>query len=362
MQIDVTDNEEVELTFGNDTYKIARFFRKFLRLSKYFLLENKMFVISATSLLIIGISVYAYTRVNVYQETYNENQEIQASYLWYKVKESYKTEADINNVKIKDNKHYVLVNVNVNNKSGVDYKLDRDTFRLQVNKEMLFPSFSIADKFYDIGVVFTPDDIKSGINKDLIVAFEVDNEFNATEYLLKIKNSNGESNYKDVIIKPKDINIEKDMGSYNLPNTFDLRDSILKNSTLQIDSFDIAEKFKEPYKYTINGEVKDVIYSIMPSDKNKGLVLLLKLKCRMNLDDSTYISKKVKTPADLLSLYGILSYRYQGEWYNTKLNKIDISYDIQDYTYMEIPKDVENANKINLILLIRGVKYTISLK
>ena len=39
LEIDVSDNEEVELTFGNDTYKIARGFRRILRLTKYFFIE-----------------------------------------------------------------------------------------------------------------------------------------------------------------------------------------------------------------------------------------------------------------------------------------------------------------------------------
>ena len=362
MQIDVTDNEEVEVTFGNDTYKIARFFRKFLRLTKYFLLENKLFVIASVSLVVIGISVFTYTKLNVYKESYNESQEIQASFLWFNVKESFTTDADINNIKIKDNKHYVLVNVNINNKSSVNYPVDRDTFRLEVNGELLFPIFSAADKFYDIGVLFTPREILSGINQDYIVAFEVDDEFRASEYLFKIKNSTGSSNYKDVILKPKNLNVEIDKSTFKLPNKFDLSDTLLKNSELEINSYEIGEKFKEPYKFTINGEVKNGVYSIMPSESNRGRVLLIKFKAKLKLDESTYMSTKIKTPADLLSYYGIIKYRYQGNYYSVKLNKIDMDYDIQDSYFLEIPKEVENANKIDLIILIRGVKYTINLK
>ena len=44
------------------------------------------------------------------------------------------------------------------------------------------------------------------------------------------------------------------------------------------------------------------------------------------------------------------------------LKKITVDYDVDNYSYMEIPKEVLNANKIDLIILIRGVKYTINLK
>ena len=38
MQIDKSDYEEVEVTLGNNNYKFARFFRKAIRLLKYFVL------------------------------------------------------------------------------------------------------------------------------------------------------------------------------------------------------------------------------------------------------------------------------------------------------------------------------------
>ena len=362
MQIDVSDNEEVELTIGNDTYKIARFFRKLLRLTKYFLLENKLFVIASASLIVIGITVLVFTKVKVYQESYNENQEIQATYLWFNVRESYITTTDMNNRLVKDKYHYVLLNVNINNKSSNDYNLERDTFRLSVDDELLVPKYNLDDKFNDLGDVYNPGLLKSGVNKDYIVVFEVSDEYRAEEYLLKIKNAFGDSHYKDVILKPKNFIKNKDMGTFKLPNKFDLNESILKNSTLEIDSFELAENFKEPYKYTINNEVKNGIYSIMPSEKNRGTYTIAKFKSRLELDDSLYINKKIKTAADLLDFYGIIRYRYQGNYYEVKLSKIAVDFDIQNYSYLEIPLEVKEANKIDLILLIRGIKYTINLK
>ena len=50
LDIDSTDNEEVEVILGNNNYKYARFFRKSLRLTKYFFLENKLFVIGGVSI------------------------------------------------------------------------------------------------------------------------------------------------------------------------------------------------------------------------------------------------------------------------------------------------------------------------
>ena len=60
MDIEVTDSEEVELSMGNESYKIARFFRKLLRLTKYFIIENKEFVITFSSIVALILTFYVF--------------------------------------------------------------------------------------------------------------------------------------------------------------------------------------------------------------------------------------------------------------------------------------------------------------
>ena len=40
----------------------------------------------------------------------------------------------------------------------------------------------------------------------------------------------------------------------------------------------------------------------------------------------------------------------------------EIKYQKDTYTYIEVPKELNKASKIELILSIRGIKYTIVLK
>ena len=76
LDISDTDNEEVEVILGNNNYKYARFFRKTLRLTKYFILENKFFVIAVGSILALGLSLSVFMSINVYSVNYNENQRL----------------------------------------------------------------------------------------------------------------------------------------------------------------------------------------------------------------------------------------------------------------------------------------------
>ena len=184
--------------------------------------------------------------------------------------------------------------------------------------------------------------------------------------MFKVKNFDtkahigSDTQYKDIIIRPKSLNDNKDMGVMELPINIDLNDSILKNSSVNIKSVEFGDKFKEKYTYTIDGKEHQAIYSIIPS--SRGQVVILKIAASMKIDDSIYMKKHIKIPADLFEYYGVIRFRYQGNYKSVKLKKINVDYNVDNYSYMEIPKEVLNANKIELIILIRGVKYTINLK
>ena len=165
IKLDESDNEEVEITLGSDTYKISRFFRKVLRLSKYFILENKIFVIGFASIFALILSLTIYTRLKVYNVEYMENEAIMASSLKYTVTNSYITSTDLSNTIIAKNKSFVLVKVIISNEYNIERVVNRDTFVLEVGDEYINPTFTLNDKFIDIGDGFVPTDIKSGVEK-----------------------------------------------------------------------------------------------------------------------------------------------------------------------------------------------------
>ena len=365
LQIDVSDSEEVEVTFGDNTYKVKRFFRKLIRLTKYFFVENKIFVIAVASVIVILLGISLFNRINIYTDAYNENQNIQANSLWFNVEESYLTKSDMRNTIINKNKTYLLVKVNVSNKSRIDYTLDSNIFKLEINNQSYSPVFNMSEKFIDIGTTFSEEDIHSGSDKTYIVVFEINDEEVKSDYVFKIKDlaTFNSISYKSIVISPKNIDNDKDMGNYLLPNEIKLEDTILKDSKILISSYQIANRFKEEYTYnTQDGKTHKAVYSILPSAVNKSDSVVIRFKSKLTLDDSLYINKYIKDSSDFLYYYGIIRYRYQGNYTNVKLSKIDMDFVSKEYIYMELPKEVEMANKIDLVLLIRGVKYTINLK
>ena len=367
MQIDISDSEEVEVTLGNDTYKIARSIRKFIRLSKYFIIENKLFVISVSSIFILGLSLFVYSKISVYQDIHNQEEVVQAKALSYIVENAYITNSNMNNELISKNKSYVIVNLNINNKSSESYKIDRDNFKLSINNKLLLPTFSVSQYFSDLGDTFEPFEIQAGVSLNKLVIFEINDEFIKKEYLFKIKNlttdrSGNNIYYEDIKIETVNLNETKDKGTYKLPNTIDFSDSLLKNTKLNIESYAVADKFRETYNFEIEGKIEKGQYIVQPRETNREALALLKIKSRLTLDENIYLNKIISDPADLLALYGLITYRYQGEYKTSKLVKREVNYDSQTYSFMEVPKEVVDANKIDLIILVRGIKYTINLK
>lgn len=368
LDIDETDNEEVELILGNNNYKYARFLRKTLRLVKYFILENKLFVIGCASVLALAVSLTVFMNINVYAVDYTENQEVLANSLYYKVIKSYKTEKDLKNRVITKGKKYVLVEIEVKNKYNKTQSLDRETFRLIVNDQEIVPIFTLTEKFIDLGTPFTPVNIEAGQDKTLMIIFEVSDK-NSQDYVLKIKNftekslASIESRYKDIIVTPVNLDEEtKDPENFVLSADLDFKDTVLKDSKMLITKYEIGNKFTEDYQYCLEDVCKDGKYVVTPSLSGKGNISILKLDATISLDETIYMNKYIKYPADLLEYYGYIEYQSQG--YNKKVNitKMDVKYNKDKTAYLEVPADIEEAHKIDLFIDIRGIKYKINLR
>ena len=366
LSIDKSDSEEIEVTLTDNTYKVKRFFRKLLRLTKYFFLENKMFVIGVSSIIVIVLGIVVIKKINIYTDAYKEQQELIAHSLWFNVNESYITKYDGSNNLIVDGKSFVIVNINVSNKSDADYDLDSNLFKLKIGEELISSNVSYSNKFNDLGKIYSSGKIHSGEDTTYNVIFEIDDVNVKEEYVFKIKDLISASSgivYKDIIIKPINLDNSKDAGTYTLPNEIKFNDSILKNSSLIVSSYEISDMFKENYTYnTSDGKTHNATYTIIPNNVNRSETKIIRFKASTNIDSSSYSGKYIKNASDLLYYYGIIRYRYLGNYKETKLSKMSLGFESKDYIYMEISKEVGLANKIDLILLIRGIKYTINLK
>lgn len=366
LQIDKEDYEEVEVTLGNNNYKILRYIRKMARLTKYFIFENKLFVIFCTSACLVVACLSVVVDFQEYETGFNENELIIANGLRYTVKQTYVTTTDMSNNLIESGKHYILINMSVNNTTSIDKKLDRDTFRLDVNGENRVPIFSMGNKFIDINKSFNELKLVSGNDSEFIVVFEVDDKELKTDYMFRIKNvdtyTSDVDEYKSVIVKPFSLNKIENVEALNLPADIKLDKTVLKKSGLLVGEYKIDYKFMEKYNLCIVNVCNENTHVVIPERTSNSDLVVLRLKTTFDLDDSLYINRYIKDAGDLLGYYGILEYRVHGINRNARLVKIKADPLSEKYTYFQVPADIMEADIIKINLLIRGKKYTINLK
>lgn len=369
MQIDTKDYEEVEVEFGKNNYKAARLLRKALRLTKYFILENKFIVTIIASTILLITSLVIFINVRVYNVSYNENVEIIANNINYTVISSYVTNKDINNNIIEKDKKYILIKVKANNKTSTNYNLYRETFRLELNNTLLIPTYGLDNKFIDVGKTYTPFEIKSGETKEFVVVYELDESVGQTEFIFKIKNydygnfTSLESEYKDIIIKPEYVDTEEDYGKLYLPINLNLEETLLGKTSIVLNSYEIANTFKEKYEYCLTEDnCMNNTYIVKPISTGKGNQSVLKLRGTLSLDNDLYMGKQISNLGDLLSFFGKINYRYRGKYKTTSITNIPTKLKTNEYSYVEVPSELAEANKIEIILTIRGIKYTLVLK
>lgn len=126
MNIDVSDNEEVELSVGIDTEKIKTRGRRTIREFKYYVLENKVFVYTIVGVILGIIVISLIVNINFINKVYKEGDNINTSYFTMNIVDSYITSKKDNGDKIIDNDtSFVIIRMNV--KSLYDYKYTLDT-------------------------------------------------------------------------------------------------------------------------------------------------------------------------------------------------------------------------------------------
>ena len=232
---------------------------------------------------------------------------------------------------------------------------------------MLIPTFSLSERFMDLGTPFNPTNILPGEDKKYIVIFEIDMKDKKADYIFKIKNYDSkkiaaiDTKYKDIIVRPINIDNASDEGTYQLSADLDFKDTILKNSKMLISSYEIGDKFKEEYTYCLKDKCNNGTYMVIPNVTGKGDISILKINSTLDFDDTLYMKNYIKDPADLLEHYAYVTYTSQGYIRTYSLNKIDVKYNKDKVAYLEVPSSIKHATKIDLIVNIRGKKFTINL-
>lgn len=357
MNIDVTDNEEIELSVGIDTEKIKTKGRRHLRELKYYVLENKVFVYTILGVVSFIIIISIILNINFINKVYKEGENVKTSFFTMNIVDSYITNKnDVGESMGLNDTSYIIINFNVSGlfNDGYKYKLSPNRFLLVLGGETYTPTLKKYDSFKLLGVGYRNQTLNYNKMDNYILVYNVPNkDIKKSKYIRYedgfeyVKKSYIAKTSK-IKISPENIDDSKLVGSYNLNDTLNFEDSLI-DGTLKVITYEIAKKFDYEYKYCVKDYCENMTNAITGNYNEQ----ILKLEVQNNIDkydNYNFANNFVK-----------VKYKIKEKEYTSDLSNKTPESSVSTI-YLGIDDNVTNADSIWLEITIRNKKYKYILK
>lgn len=341
LDIDITDEEEVELTLGN-TNAVKRKLHRRWREFKYYYLENKAFILVIVGfLLIFSVGGFIINK-EVINKVYEQGERFSSDEFSFNVINSYVTRTSYNNEVILDDDYYfVIADISIasNNQKRT---FNKANLLLEVNNNIYKSENYYGDRFMDLGIPYRGQKI-SNAYKYLFIYQVPSSEINKNMQLVYAGDLK-------VNLRPITLdNVKKDK-NYKLGEKIDFSSSTFRSGNLVISNVLIGEKFDYPYQYEIDGQTFNSKYTI---SSVQGVILKLDISSEYPLGLNNYT---------FLDTYAKLKYKVDGKEYENRAfdNKTPSSYN--DGIYVAVDKNMAKATEIWFEIQIRNEKYIYKIK
>lgn len=341
LNIDVSDEEEVELTFGS-TNSLRRNAHRGLREFKYYYFENRVFINIIIVVVIIALFGGLYVDKEVINKEYSENEVFSSDKYNFNVLSSYVTDRDYNNVVISgDGSSYVIIKLGINSKVGKNV-FNRANLILKIGNSTYAPDVRLASKFVDLGTVYTGE-VFDGTATYLFV-------YNVSNYDENTKMKLIYAGDKVVNLSPVYLDKTSDKNSYKIGDSIDLTKSSFGYGYLKISSYDIKKEFSYNYDYDVKGKTYTGTIKIN-SEYNVIMNLII---------DSEYVSGF--SNYDILSKYSVLKYKIGDKEYSSSVFSDKTPGTYNKGLYLVVDKEILSASSIWFEINIRNQQFIYTLK
>lgn len=332
MAIENGDNEEVEVNIGIDTNKIMRIIRRYLRELKYYYEENKLVIILLAIIAIIICIISISPKLFGKERTYSQNEIITNLNFQMNVANSYKTKLkyDGTDISIKD-KTYIITKIELLGLYNEETIIDTSRFNLKIGKNDYYPSLKQYEYFSDLGYGYNKQKLVYNTVKPYILVFIVDNNDVNKRKVLTYTDINLEE--RKIKLNPIDLDTPEEISTTNLNEELAYNKTVIGDGTFKINSFEFADNY-------------DLIYA----GYNKKILKL----------DTTNNTGKYNN-YNFFNNFVTLKYKKDDNEKKVKIiNKTDRNE--KNIVYLEVPKEIEEANSIYLEIKIRNNLYKYIIK
>lgn len=311
LNIDASDNEEIELNISVDKYDAAKIIRQQKREMLYYVKENALFFKIIGILLLICAVGFVYFYFFVSNKVYSMDSTISLGNFDFQVSNVYTTREDRYQKVVISDGYFLVVNLKINNKSKSSYTLDREYFRVNINDQYYYVSETNCDTFADIGNCYKIDKkIVNGM-QEFVLIFKIKEE-KFSGYFEILKNKRNGYTYEKMKINVDKI--VKDVKEYEMDNDYFKIDSYETNNSAAIKTQECVEDNCKENTKNIYAEI------------NKELLIL----SVSNIDNS--FTKEFLD--DYLGAY----YYIGDKKYEITSDNVDVLEIADDKVYLSVPK------------------------
>ncbi|MEG1647455.1 MAG: hypothetical protein RR325_01655 [Bacilli bacterium] len=350
-----TDNEEFEIAVNVDVDKINRNRRKSFRMLRYFYVENKFMCNCGLAFLALVISIISIVGIINKEKAYHQFEKFKTNDYSLEIDNVYMTDKDKNEKIIEKDKSFVVLEVKIKKNSSKKMKLNIGRFELKIKGVRYYHQYVDPTYFSDIGKVYFDEELNTTTDKYLLV-YKINSGLTSAKKTFKYIDS-----YGDAFVKINVMDISKDemVSTHQLNNEISFDKSILNKYKINIENYDIKDKFIIDYKYCVSkGNCTGAKEYIVPSISSNYNKTLLKIKGVLNIPEEK--SGNVNSLNSLLTNYGIINYTIEDKVYSDKLDLgflVPSKVKQENIYYIEVKEELKSAKKIELILKLRNKTY-----
>ena len=365
LEISEEDREEVELSINVEGYKIKRTIHRFFREFSYYVQENKLIFscILVVLFLVVGRMIYVNYFVN--NRTYIISDKMTHQNFSMEISDSIVTNLDYDGNLIVPGKYFLVLKLDIENTYNRDYVLDYNNFRLVINNKNVYPTLDRGHHFVDFGKAYQGQKIKANSSDSYVLVYEIDEKDLSNSYTVKILDgiiygeNSVSSQYKTLKLRPRLINKINERDSIELGKIITMNSSSLGYSTLEIKDAYLSPSYTYEYeKCVANSSCQTVKEKITPDLNTAPSKTLLVLKAVFNRDNNSYYYK-----ANRNFFNDFVSVRYTKDNVTKILDVKDLTTrNMQDSFVLELNKEIEQADSMELLITIRHVRYVVKIK
>ncbi len=368
LEITDIDNEEFEFSLNVEGYKAKRTFRRFLRETKYYILENKFIFTCLFAIFIIFIGTTLYLHYGIYNRTYHVRDKMRHNYLNIQITDSIVTNLGLNGNVITNGKYYLALQLLIENRTNQDVEeLDYNNFRLVLNGKNIYPTLDRGPFFSDYGIPYQREKIKQQSKDYYVLVYEIDENDLANEYTIKILESIdykvGEiaAKYKNIVLNPPRIDKISET-VLTVDQIANLRDSTLGLTTFRVQQYSFQNSYTYDYEYCNSNQcrtLKDKITTDISGTIEKTTLFILGME--YSIDPNSIYANVIRTDEHFFNQFFSLRYQKDGVEKIVSLNNRTTKY-LNNTLVFETREEASNADKVDLLLTVRNHRYVFNLK